>query len=253
MTVEAGLAQLIAERLGADYAVCNVKRCAVGFSWLTIAFDVEPAPPNGGAFVLQVGPKNGLFAPYAATPQIRALQVLGDTEVPVPQTFWHSDGDEPFGGPFFVSRRVPGATPLPWSIRTLPADDARGLMHQFITALARIHAAPHEGLADAELPITTVNAATQQVDHWAARVTGWAQRSYPAMAWAERWLRQNAPPAPRIGIVHGDYRIGNFLAQDGRITAILDWGDGSIAATRTRISAGPVCPCSMAVHATCSG
>ncbi len=62
-----------------------------------------------------------------------------------------------------------------------------------------------------------------QVDHWAARTANWAQRRYPAMAWAERWLRQNAPPAPRIGIVHGDYRIGNFLAQDNRITAILDW------------------------------
>jgi aminoglycoside phosphotransferase (APT) family kinase protein len=43
------------------------------------------------------------------------------------------------------------------------------------------------------------------------------------LEWAEIWLRENAPVAPKISIVHGDFRIGNFLVADGRITAILDW------------------------------
>ena len=33
----------------------------------------------------------------------------------------------------------------------------------------------------------------------------------------------HAPKARRISVVHGDYRIGNFLELDGRISAILDW------------------------------
>ena len=37
------------------------------------------------------------------------------------------------------------------------------------------------------------------------------------------WLREHQPRAPRLSIVHGDYRLGNFLERDGRITAILDW------------------------------
>ena len=37
------------------------------------------------------------------------------------------------------------------------------------------------------------------------------------------WLRANAPRAPRLSIIHGDYRLGNFLECDGRITSILDW------------------------------
>ncbi len=40
---------------------------------------------------------------------------------------------------------------------------------------------------------------------------------------AAMWLRENAPVASRIAITHGDFRIGNFLEVDGRITAILDW------------------------------
>jgi aminoglycoside phosphotransferase (APT) family kinase protein len=44
------------------------------------------------------------------------------------------------------------------------------------------------------------------------------------MVLAAEWLREHLPPADRIVLVHGDYRSGNFLYDDGgRITAILDW------------------------------
>ena len=38
-----------------------------------------------------------------------------------------------------------------------------------------------------------------------------------------RSSKAHAPAAPRVAIVHGDYRTGNFLEEGGRITAILDW------------------------------
>ncbi len=41
--------------------------------------------------------------------------------------------------------------------------------------------------------------------------------------WGTRWLKAHCPVAPRVAIVHGDYRTGNFLEKGGRITAILDW------------------------------
>ena len=48
-------------------------------------------------------------------------------------------------------------------------------------------------------------------------------RPYPLAEWGIRWLKSHNPVAPRVAIVHGDYRTGNFLEQGGRITAILDW------------------------------
>jgi aminoglycoside phosphotransferase (APT) family kinase protein len=48
-------------------------------------------------------------------------------------------------------------------------------------------------------------------------------RPYPLAEWGLRWLRDHAPVAPHVAIVHGDYRTGNFLEQGGVITAILDW------------------------------
>ena len=36
-------------------------------------------------------------------------------------------------------------------------------------------------------------------------------------------MTAHAPVAPRVSIVHADYRLGNFLKQGTRITGILDW------------------------------
>ena len=71
--------------------------------------------------------------------------------------------------------------------------------------------------------ISTGNAAMKQVLLWERSIAHWATRSFPLLEWAARWLKEHCPQAPRIAIVHGDYSTGNFLEQDGRITAILDW------------------------------
>jgi aminoglycoside phosphotransferase (APT) family kinase protein len=36
-------------------------------------------------------------------------------------------------------------------------------------------------------------------------------------------LRSRVPETAHTGVVHGDYRIGNALVDDGRVTAVLDW------------------------------
>jgi hypothetical protein len=55
------------------------------------------------------------------------------------------------------------------------------------------------------------------------RFQRWALRSHPMAHRTFAWLRRNKPRAPRVTLVHGDYRLGNFLERDGRISAILDW------------------------------
>jgi aminoglycoside phosphotransferase (APT) family kinase protein len=84
---------------------------------------------------------------------------------------------------------------------------------------------PWESRPIAELAqgINAANAAHLNVAFWEAQIRRWAMRPYPLAEWGLRWLQQHAPVAPRVAIVHGDYRTGNFLEQDGRITAILDW------------------------------
>ena len=47
--------------------------------------------------------------------------------------------------------------------------------------------------------------------------------SDPVVDEAYAWVRSRPPDPVAPSLVHGDYRIGNCLVDDGRISAILDW------------------------------
>ena len=45
----------------------------------------------------------------------------------------------------------------------------------------------------------------------------------PLLEWALRWLERNAPPTFDLTLVHADFRTGNYVVEDGELTAVLDW------------------------------
>ena len=45
----------------------------------------------------------------------------------------------------------------------------------------------------------------------------------PALEYILAWLDEHAPPAKALALVHGDFRTGNYMVQDGRLTGLLDW------------------------------
>lgn len=221
------LAAYLHAQLGRAVPLSGVRRFASGFSWITIGFTI-PAPGINGvtALILRLGPAQGLFAPYSAAPQFFALQALEGSDVPAPRAFFWSDDASILGAPFFISELVRGDAPIPWSPAGGMSDalrDALGL--HFTDAIAGLHNIDWTGtgLAAFGQGITLHNAAARQIDEWEANYQRWRLRAHPMIHYATRWLRANLPVAPRVAIVHGDYRLGNFLAIGETITAILDW------------------------------
>lgn len=203
-------------------------RYAVGFSWITYGFSAREEGAEGErGLILRLGPPYGLFAPYSALPQHAALRALEGSHVPVPRSYWWSDDSSILGAPFFISERVAGSAPVPWvsdSGSGFEEGYRRNIGGQFVSALAGLHTCEWQGKTGFEHDGTTVeNAALRQVDVWEANQMRWALKPYAMLTWAFRWLRRHLPVAPRVSLVHGDYRLGNFLERDGRITAILDW------------------------------
>ena len=95
---------------------------------------------------------------------------------------------------------------------------------QFVSALAGLHTREWRGIEGfGDTGVSCENVSLRQIEEWERNRERWALKPYPMLNWALRWLRRNLPVAPRVSLVHGDYRLGNFLEQDGRITAILDW------------------------------
>ena len=76
----------------------------------------------------------------------------------------------------------------------------------------------------------------------------WVPEPDPLVLYAQGWLRANAPKqVQRTVLVQGDTGPGNFLAEDGRVTGIVDWefahvgdpmADLAWLEYRTRVHAG---------------
>ncbi len=214
-----------------DVALGPLTRFTSGFSWLTYGLQARWRDASGNHdrdLILRLGAPSGMLAPYSAEPEFRALSSLARSGVPVPDAVWWSDDSEALGAPFLVCGRMTGEAPLPWTVDGSPVfDETRrlALAEQFVAALARVHNVDWRGTEAEGLPGArfTGEAASAQIAAWEERLRRWSQRRFPMLAWALRWLKEHAPEAPRLSIVHGDYRIGNFLVEGDRITAILDW------------------------------
>lgn len=47
--------------------------------------------------------------------------------------------------------------------------------------------------------------------------------THPALEWGLRWLKDHMPSGGETVFCHRDYRTGNYMVDDGTLTAILDW------------------------------
>ena len=234
------LAAFLGAHWGRPVGVSDLERFPTGMSWITFGFTATIAAGDGGpatqrALIARIGDPAGLLAPYRARPEFLVLSALAAVpQLPIPEAIVFSDDAAAVGAPILVTARVDGDTPAPWKGQADRRGDAvnRSLGEDFADALGRLHGfdwrATPLGALWGEVDPNTV--AREQVRHWArhAGLPNEAGQAAPVppsphMHYAMRWLERHAPVAERIAIVHGDYRVGNFLQHGGRITAILDW------------------------------
>jgi aminoglycoside phosphotransferase (APT) family kinase protein len=220
------LAEFLSSASGGEVTIEKLSKFPAGFSWITYSARVAGFA-RAREVILRIGPPYGLFAPYSAMPEFESLTALAASAVPAPRAFFASDDPTILGAPFFICERVEGDTPLPWGAQGQTLDGTRRetLAADFIDVLAALH-----GFDWRETPlvkwgegITVENAAQLQIDNWRRRFERWALRPHPTAHRTLAWLRAHAPKAQQVSLVHGDYRLGNFLERDGRISAILDW------------------------------
>lgn len=222
--VRSALEQHLRREMGSEVEIDGFERKSSGFSWITYSFVAREGAGTSRRLILRVGPPNGLFAPYSVLPQVRALQSLGGTPVPVPALVSFDQEGTELGCPFFVCEHVDGEVPVPWAGSKLSEEHRRDIAGQFIAILGELHK-----LDWRETPLVSLRGESEERDEiralegWRASLARPTARYYPLLDWGGQWLLENCPLPPRRTIVHGDYRIGNFLEREKRITAILDW------------------------------
>ena len=154
--------------------------------------------------------------------EFRVYEALQGTGVPVPEVFWLEDDPQWLERPFFVMARLPGdASPQ----NVLATADLEAIAEHKIEVLARIHNLDWRalGLEFLGVPDGLDACARIEIERWETIMREQALEPQPVLELALAWLREHQPVAPRIALVHADYRTGNFLVERDRITGVLDW------------------------------
>jgi aminoglycoside phosphotransferase (APT) family kinase protein len=122
-------------------------------------------------------------------------------------------------GEAYVMRRIGGTAIARKLLRDPPYATARGrIAGQLGEILARIHATDV-----GTLPPLAHREAAHHIAGLRHQLDLLGQPQ-PVFELALAWLDRRKPaPTPRPVLVHGDYRTGNYLADESGVTAILDW------------------------------
>jgi aminoglycoside phosphotransferase (APT) family kinase protein len=232
------LERFLAKRLPDAEAVrvVDLEAQTEGFSAETFSFTAEVTRSGARerlALVAKREPVAGLLEPYDLEPEFRVLHALSDDPLPSPRTPWFERDPTVLERPFYVMERLPGEVPIPAPGASgegpFDAVERAALVPAVTGALAALHAVDWRarGLGFLGVASPGTDAARREVERWTDRIVRSGIPPDPVVREALAWLGEHAPATDRVVLLHGDYRLGNWLVERRgaatRLTGILDW------------------------------
>ena len=218
------LEEFVREKAGADrVSISRLERMSGGAIQQNWAVDAEV---TGGAFagqqrwVMRIDAPARVAESLSRAEEFRVLQAMQRAEVLAPRPLWVCDDAAVMGRSYFVMERLPGVAAGHKVARDAAlVPDRQRLARELAVNLARIHALTP---ASADLPFLKTTLARDNVARYRAYLDT-LRESHPVLEWGLRWCESYAPAHEEITFIHRDYRTGNYLVADGKITGVLDW------------------------------
>ena len=219
------LQHLVEQRMpGSSPVVRELRQLSGGLSRGTWRLRLQVAgEPTDLELVLQLLPESGLLESDLVA-EFALLSVLADTSVPAARPYWLDGDGSVLGAPGLVTGFLKG-TCDPFILSSGDSLEARvGLAKRLMSLLASLVSIDTEVLASAgALKDPGTDAARLAVEDWTKRHESVRLEANPELALTRTWLLGRAPETPRRVLVHGDFKPGNVLIHDHRVTALLDW------------------------------
>ncbi len=218
--IEKALSEWAATALHRRARVKDLTRLSGGASQETWAFEVSNGA-SSRAMILRRAPGGEAKArasdAVSLATEARLIEAARISEVPVPEVLGSSRPGTALGEAF-IMERVVGETLGRKILRDPEFAYARShLTGQCADALARIHTMPQQGLP----PLSTSNG-LDQIAKYEGIYRGF-ELPRPVFELAIAWLRANPPRPTQLGVVHGDFRLGNIIVNPAGLAAVLDW------------------------------
>jgi aminoglycoside phosphotransferase (APT) family kinase protein len=226
-TVAAALALTCGRHFGGPATIEHLQRQSGGASRQTWSFDAVSKGMRH-ALILRRDPPTQARLTGAAEPErsasidrateFRVLRAAHAAGVRAPEVLFELTAGDGLGEAY-VMCRIGGTAIARKLLRDAPYAEARKkIAGQLGEILARIHAT--------DLATLPPLARREAADHIAIsrRSLDALGRPQPVFELALSWLDRRKPaPTAKPVLVHGDYRTGNYLADETGVTAILDW------------------------------
>jgi aminoglycoside phosphotransferase (APT) family kinase protein len=197
------------------------------------AGDIALTPIPGGAsretwlieagerrWVLRRDPEGSLsLVPIAD--EHKLIELAARAGVPVPQPLAFEPAGGRLGTAGMLMSHVEGTSVAPRILRKPEYERARAsLTRQLGEALARIHSIEPRDL-DGVGP-AGADPSLAQIEEWERQMDEIGE-PLAAVELGLRWLRANAPEPAEPRLVHGDFRLGNFIVDESGLAAVIDW------------------------------
>lgn len=221
--LHARLSEVTGRRLGASGDIESLTLLTGGGTKHTYAFDVT-IEGRRQPLILQM---STLAAPddasAAFTPRLhpaddaRLMQAAGALGVAVPTVRLVLAPEDGLGAGYVTDRidaeamgkRIVHDAQYSEARKTFAAECGRNL-----ALIHRIPVADHPALRE-QRPDVQIEAYAGIVEHYGVRS--------PALSYALAWARERVPRDGALGVVHGDFRMGNILTDSDGLRCILDW------------------------------
>lgn len=153
----------------------------------------------------------------------RIVSALQGCAVPVAKTLGLCEDPEINQAPFYLMDFVEGAVLHDAdAARQLSEADRQSLGYHVIDVLAELHQINPDDVGLGELGRKEGYLA-RQLKRWIKQWEATKTHEIEEMDEVIRLLSGGQPEQIGTAIVHGDYRLGNFIVGDGRLRAVLDW------------------------------
>jgi aminoglycoside phosphotransferase (APT) family kinase protein len=211
----AGIAEVLAELGGdpGDLTLTPIPGGASRETWLIADEDDR--------WVLRRDPRGTVsFVPMVD--EFALIVRATEAGVPAPEPLAFEPDGGRFGSPGMLMGFVEGTSVAPRVLRKPEYEAARGrLAGQLAEALARVHSIEPASL-DGVLPAARADPAVGQIEEWERQLDEIGE-PLPAVELGLRWLRANSPDPAEPTLVHGDFRLGNFIVDTDGLAAVIDW------------------------------
>jgi len=227
------LTAYLAEKMGGeDLTILNMSRVEQGMSADTFFLDLAYTKDNDKiteAIVIRREPSGGILETYDLSKEFNLLNALKSADIAVPRVLWYEPSTEVFERPFYAMEKVEGEVgnvdPRRPSKLMFSEEERPTLARDFVSNIVKTHSFDWRN-SPLVLPDSAGDeseALIRQIQRHEEVIARAGYRSHPIIALGINWLKQNAPKVDELCILHGDYRVGNFISKDGRIRAVIDW------------------------------